>query len=63
MFLLAALPCNATLHTGVKRGFGLTLIEPDEQVYDWIEKFDNLLAGWNTLFLTDDSIADETLDK
>ena len=33
------------------------------KLYDWIEKFANLLAGSKTLFLIDDIIANETLDK
>ena len=39
------------------------LIEPGNHLYDWIEKIGNLLAGFKTLFLIDDIIADETLDK
>ena len=39
------------------------LIEPGNQLYYLIEKISNLLAGSVTLFLTDDIIADETLDK
>ena len=38
-------------------------IEPGNQVYYLIEKISNLLAGSKTLFLIDDIIADETLDK
>ena len=38
------------------------LIEPGN-LYDWIEKIGNLLAVSKTLFLIDDIIADETLDK
>ena len=38
-------------------------IEPGNQVYYFIEKISNLLAGDKTLFLIDDIIADETLDK
>ena len=37
--------------------------EPGNQLYYLIEKFSNLLAGDKTLFLIDDIIADETLDK
>ena len=37
--------------------------EPGNQLYYLIEKISNLLAGDKTLFLTDDIIADETLDK
>ena len=38
-------------------------IEPGNQLYYLIEKISNLLAGNKTLFLIDDIIADETLDK
>ena len=39
------------------------LTEPGNRLYDWIKKPGNLLAGLKMLFLTDDIIADETLDK
>ena len=38
-------------------------IEPGNQLYYLIEKISNLLAGDKTLFLIDNIIADETLDK
>ena len=38
-------------------------IEPGNNLYYSIEKISNLLAGDKTLFLIDDIIADETLDK
>ena len=38
-------------------------IEPGNQLYYLIEKISNLLAGSVTLFLIDDIIADEALDK
>ena len=38
-------------------------IVPGDHLYDWNEKFDNLLDGFKTLFLIDNIIADETLDK
>ena len=38
-------------------------IEPDNNLYYLIEKISNLLAGSKTLFLIDDIIADEALDK
>ena len=38
-------------------------IEPGNQLYYLIEKISNLLAGPKTLFLIDDIIADEALDK
>ena len=39
------------------------LIEPGKSLYGWIEKIGNLLAGFKTLFLINDIIANETLDK
>ena len=38
-------------------------IEPGNQLYYLIERISNLLAGSKTLFLIDDIIAHETLDK
>ena len=38
-------------------------IEPGNQLYYLIKKISDLLAGDKTLFLTDDIIADETLNK
>ena len=38
-------------------------MEPGNQLYFLIEKISNLLAGSKTLFLIDDIIAGETLDK
>ena len=38
-------------------------IEPGNQLYYLTEKISNLLTGDKTLFLIDDIIADETLDK
>ena len=39
------------------------LINRGNSLYNWIEKIGNLLAGSKTLFLIDDIIADENLDK
>ena len=41
----------------------LILIEPGNYLYDWIEKIGKLFAGFKALFLIDDIIADENLDK
>ena len=38
-------------------------IEPENNLYYLIEKISNLLTGSKTLFLIDDIIADEALDK
>ena len=35
----------------------------DNHLYDWIKNLGNLLAGHKGLFLIDDIIADETLNK
>ena len=63
MSLFSALPCDTMLCTGVWTDPYIILTEPGDCLYDWIEKFGNLLAGFKTLFLTDDITADETLDK
>ena len=39
------------------------LIEPGNHLYDWVEEMGKLFAGFKTLFLIDDIIADETLIK
>ena len=39
------------------------LIEPKNRLYQWIEKLSQLLAHSETLFIIDDIIADESLDK
>ena len=41
----------------------LILEEPGNQLYYLIKKYSNSLAGSKTLFLIDDIIADEALDK
>ena len=38
-------------------------IEPRDKLYQWIEKLPQLLARSETLFIIDDIIADESLDK
>ena len=58
----------SSLHTSLEVGFGMILmlflyIEPGNQLYYLIEKISNLLAGSVTLFLINDIIADEALDK
>ena len=39
------------------------LIELGNHLYDWIDKMGKQFAGFKTLFLIDDIIADENLDK
>ena len=38
-------------------------IEPDNQLYYWIENISKLLTGDKNLFLIDDTIADEALNR
>ena len=53
--------------TRVEVGFGMILksssIEPDNNLYHLIEKISKILAGSKTLFLINDIIADEALNK
>ena len=39
------------------------MIEPGDQLLDWIKNFSKLFAGESTLFIIDDIIADEWLNK
>ena len=39
------------------------VVQPGNSLYSCIEKIGNILAGSKTVFLIDDIIADETLDK
>ena len=39
------------------------MIEPGNHLYDWIEKIGKQLAGFKTLFLIDDIITNEHLNK
>ena len=39
------------------------LIVPKEKLIQWIEKLSDMLAGEETLFIVDDMIADETINK
>lgn len=39
------------------------LIDPGNELFEWVQKLLSLLAGEETLFVVDDMIADENLDK
>ena len=41
----------------------VTLLEPAGKLYEYLEGFGKLLAGCETLFIVDDIIADDCLDK
>ena len=67
-FIVIICPTRAHNETYKSRGWVLTdheviQIEPGNSLYYLIEKISNLLAGYKTLFLIDDIIADEALDK
>lgn len=38
-------------------------IDPKDCLFDWVERLSKLLSGEPTLFIVDDVIADESLDK
>ena len=67
-FIIIICPTLAHNETYKSRGWVWTdpeviHIKPDNQLYYWIEKISKLLAGDKTLFLIDDIIADEALNK
>ena len=67
-FLVIICPTLANNETYKSRGWvwndpDVIPIELGNNLYYLIEKISNLLAGSTTLFLIDDIIADETLDK
>ena len=47
----------------IKNDDKIWLIEPKDKLYQWIEKLSQLLESSETLFIIDDIIADEGLDK
>ena len=56
---------NKTYHSKdwIKNDNKVWLIEPKDKLYQGIEKLSQLLAHSETLFIIDDIIADESLDK
>ena len=67
-FIIIICPTLAHNETYKSRGWvwndpDVIPIEPDNNLYYLIEKISNLLAGSATLFLINDIIADEALDK
>ena len=67
-FIIIICPTLAHNETCKSRGWVWTdpeviLIEPGNNLFYLIEKISNLLAGSKTLFLIDNIIADEALDK
>ena len=47
----------------IKEDDRLFLVEPGDKLLEWIKLFSAFFSGKNTLFIVDDMIADETLDK
>ena len=47
----------------VRKDPDVWLVEPKDQLYNYIEKLSNLESGNAVLFIVDDIIADESLDK
>ena len=67
-FIVIICPMLAHNETYKSRGWvwtdpGVILEEPGNQLYYLIEKYSKPIAGSKTLFLIDDIIANETLDK
>ena len=48
---------------GLWSGDDVILIDPGASLYEWINYFRKKFAGRETLFIADDLIADETMDK
>ena len=56
---------NSTYHARdwIKNDDRVWLIEPKDNLYQWIEKLSQLLSGLETLFIIDDIITNRDLDK
>ena len=65
IIICPTLRVNKTYHVRdwTKNDDKLWLIEPKDNLYQWIGKLSQLLARFETLFIIDDIIADETIDK
>ena len=55
--------CPTLAHNKIYNDLHIILEEPCNQLYYLIKRYSNLLTGSKTLFLIDDIIADEALDK
>ena len=65
IIICATLRWNKTYNSKdwIKNGDKFWVVEPKDKLYQWIEKLSQLLACSETLFIIDDIIADEGLDK
>ena len=50
-------------HNWIKNDDKVWLVEPKDKLYQWVEKLSQLLACSETLFIIDDIIVDEDLNK
>ena len=62
------LPCKRTRNTKHTKGWirlddNIWLLKPKDKLYQWVDKLSQLLADSQTLFIIDDIIPDENLDK
>ena len=65
IIICSTLRWNKTYHAKgwIRHDDNVSLIEPKDKLYQWVEKLSQLLARSETLFIIDDIIADESLDK
>ena len=63
--ICTTLRCNKTYlaRSWIHHDNGVFLIEPGGKLFEWIRLLSGLLLGYTTLFILDDVIADESLDK
>ena len=47
----------------IKEDYRIFLVKPGSKLLEWLKLLSALFSGNNTLFIVDDMIADETLDK
>ena len=47
----------------IKEDDRVFLVKPGDKLLEWIKQLSAFFLGKNTLFIVDDMIADETLDK
>ena len=65
VIIYPTLPWNKTYHTRewIRNDGRVFLVEPKDKLYQWIEQLLQLLADLETLFIIDDIITDDCLDK
>ena len=65
IIICSTLQVNKTYHVRdwIKNDDKVCLIEPKDNLYQWIGKLSQLLASFEILFIIDDIIANKDLDK